>query len=110
MKPSDKPDTFDFSGLEPDILELFTRQIVAMAPEFEAAIRAKKAEFAQEYGGQRYFVPKGGGRGKSIGEERRAQVYRDGLTGMSDEAIAEKHKISKTTLWRVMKSGGGRFS
>lgn len=104
------PEKFDFSGLEPDILELFSRQIIAMAPQFEAAILAKKAEFAHEYGGQRYFVPKGDPRGKRLSNEQRAAVFQDGLTNMPDEAIVQKHKISKTTLWRVMKDGGGRFS
>jgi hypothetical protein len=29
---------------------------------------------------------------------------------MPDEEIIEKHSVSKTTLWRIMKSGGGRFA
>jgi Mor family transcriptional regulator len=103
------PDKFDFAGLEPDILELFTRQIIAMAPALEAAILAKKAEFAQEYGGQRYFVPKGTGQGKARTPAQYSAVYQDGLTGMTTPEVLQKHKISKATLYRVMKKGGGRF-
>ena len=103
------PDAFNFSELEPDILELFSRQIIAMAPALEAAILAKKAEFAQEYGGQRYFVPKGGGQGKARSAEQYQAVYQDGLTSMPTPEVLKKHKISRATLYRVMNKGGGRF-
>lgn len=102
-------ETFDFSTLEPDILELFSRQIISMAPQFEAAILAKKAEFAQTYGGQRYFVPKGDSRGKRMTPDQLQALYADGLTGMATPEVLQKHKISKATLYRVMKKGGGRF-
>lgn len=102
-------ETFDFSGLEPDILELFSRQIIAMAPALEGAILAKKAEFAAHYGGQRYFVPKGDPRGKRMTPEQLQALYADGLTGLSTPEVLQKHKISKATLYRVMKKGGGRF-
>lgn len=83
------------------------RQIIAIAPHLEPQIVAKKAEFCAHYGGQRYFVPKGA---KRMTTEQRQAVFADGLTAMDDDEIIKKHKISKTTLWRVMKSGGGRFS
>jgi len=103
------PENFDFSSLEPDILELFSRQIIAMAPGLEAAILAKKAEFAQEYGGQRYFVPKGDPRGRRMTPDQLQALYADGLTGMATPEVLQKHKISKATLYRIMKKGGGRF-
>ncbi len=98
----------DSSPLEPDILELFTRQIVAMAPEFEAAIMAQKAQFCEQYGGQRYFIRKTTRR--YLTPEEYKAVYKDALTTMDDAEILKKHKISRTTLFRAIKGGGGRFS
>ncbi len=98
----------DLSRLEPDVLELFSRQVIAMAPEFEAAILAAKARLCQQYGGQRYYLPKGA---KRLTDAERQAVYQDGLKpDLSDAAITQKHKISSRTFSRIMKSGGGRFS
>lgn len=34
----------------------------------------------------------------------RAQVYRDGLTSMSNEEITRKHGVSRATIYRWMKT------
>jgi Mor family transcriptional regulator len=96
-------ETVDFSRLEPDVLELFSRQIIAMAPGLEAAILEKKAEFCQEFGGQRYYLPKGA---KRMTDAQRDALYQDGLTSMTNEELQEKHKVSRRTIYNAMKKGG----
>lgn len=92
---------------EPDIVTIMLQQVIALAPGFSAAI-AKQIEerLRADYGGMRVRIPK---RGKYLTEEQRAALFSDGLTTMSTEAITQKHKISKATLYRQMKKGSGRF-
>jgi Mor family transcriptional regulator len=101
-------DKFDFSALEPDIVALVLQKVIAMSPGFsEALARQIEQEVKEEHGGQRLFVPKGA---KRLTPEQRAAVFQDGLTDMDNDAISKKHKVSRATIYRVMKSGGGRFS
>jgi DNA invertase Pin-like site-specific DNA recombinase len=53
------------------------------------------------------FVPKGA---KRLTPEQRAAVYQDGLTSMPTQDIEARHNVSRATIYRVMKEGGGRFS
>ena len=102
-------DTFDFAELEqePDIVQYVLSRVVAMSPGFsEALARQIEQEVKERHGGQRLFVPKGA---KRLTPDRRLAVLQDGLSTMSNAEISEKHKISRATLYRVMKQGGGRF-
>jgi Mor family transcriptional regulator len=93
---------------DPDVVAYTLQCVIAMAPGFSAALAKQIEERVKaEYGGRRLFLPKGA---KRLTPEQRAEVFKDGITNISDEAIIKKHQISKTTLWRIMKSGGGRFS
>jgi Mor family transcriptional regulator len=100
-------DPIDFSALEPDIVELIMLKCIALCPAFTAAI-AKQVEqdIKSEHGGTRVYVPKGS---KRLTPEKRQQLYQDGLTTMPTEQITAKHKISRATLYRAMKTGG-RFT
>lgn len=60
-------------------------------------------EVRKMYGGQRWFVPK---RRSHLTREQRNKVFKDGLSNMPTEEIIKKHKISKRTLYRMMKTGG----
>lgn len=92
---------------EPDIVTIMLQQVIALAPNFSAAL-AKQIEekLRNDYGGMRVRIPK---RAKYLTPEQRTALYNDGLTSMSTEAITQKHKISKATLYRQMKKGAGRF-
>jgi Mor family transcriptional regulator len=93
---------------DPDIVAYTLQCVLAKAPGFDAALAKKiEEEVKAKFGGRRLFLPKGA---KRLSPEQRAELYKDGLTSMPDEVLIEKYKISKTTLWRVMKSAGGRFS
>lgn len=101
-------DKFDFSALEPDIVALVLDKVIEMSPGFSRALAQQiEADIKINHGGQRYFVPKGVKR--TLTPEQRQAVFNDGLTAMDNQAIIEKHKISRRTLYRVMKGGGGRF-
>jgi hypothetical protein len=93
---------------DPDVVAYTLQCVLAMAPGFSTAL-AKQIEdrVKSEFGGRRLFLPKGA---KRLTPEQRQEVFKDGLTSMPDEEIIEKHSVSKTTLWRIMKSGGGRFA
>jgi Mor family transcriptional regulator len=101
-------DKFNFSDLEPDIVALVLQKVIEMSPGFsEALARNIEQEIKEKHGGQRMFVPKGA---KRMTPEQRQAVFQDGLSTMDNAEIIEKHKISKRTLYRVMKEGGGRFT
>ena len=100
-------DKFDFSALEPDIVALVLQKVIAMSPGFsEALARQIEQEIKETHGGQRLFVPKGA---KRLTPEQRQAVFQDGLTSMDNDEIGKKHNISRRTIYRVMKEGGGRF-
>lgn len=42
--------------------------------------------------------------GVGLPDSVRAQVYRDGLTNMSNEEITRKHGVSRATIYRWMKA------
>lgn len=91
----------------PDLLAALFRQILDMAPGFDAALaRQIEAEFRARHAGETFRVAK---RGPYLSNEQRQAVYKDGLTGMENDEITRKHKIGRATLYRIMKSGGGRF-
>ena len=88
-------------GSDPDLLQLVLDRVTLMAPGFtEALARQVEDEIRAEYGGQRVSLPK---RGKRITPERRAAIFKDGLTQMPTEEITSKHNISRATLYRLMK-------
>lgn len=99
---------FDLSSLEPDIVALVLQKVMAMVPSFSRPLAMQiEQEVKDCHGGQRLFIPKGP---KRMTPEQRNAVYQDGLTGMENKEITDKHHISRRTLYRVMKDGGGRFS
>lgn len=99
-----KLDSFKFEDLEPDIVAVVLQRVIALAPGFSQALaRQIEQEVKEQHGGKRIFVPKGA---KRLTIEQRKAVFKDGLTSMSTEEITEKHKISRSTMYRTMKQGG----
>ncbi|MCK9212897.1 MAG: hypothetical protein M0P52_00250 [Rhodoferax sp.] len=93
---------------EPDVVAYTLQMVIAMAPGFSAALARQVEERVKaDYGGRRVFVPKGA---KRLTPEQRAAVYQDGLTSMPTQDIEARHNVSRATIYRVMKEGGGRFS
>lgn len=91
---------------DPDIVQEVLRRVIAMAPDFSLALADQiEQQVKAELGGRRVFVPKGAQRRLTL-EERR-QVYQDGLSNMPTNEIQAKHKISRASLYRLMKRGPG---
>lgn len=96
-----------FPETKPDLVAALFQQIIAMAPGFsEALARQIETEFRAKHAGESFVVLK---RGPRMTPAQRQSVYQDGLTDMSNEEITKKHKISRRTIYNVMKEGGGRF-
>jgi hypothetical protein len=90
-----------FPAAKPDLVAAFMRQVIAMSPGFSAALASQiEAEFRVKHAGVKFVVLK---RGAHLTPEKRAAVFRDGLTRMTDEEISQKHGISPRTLARIMK-------
>ena len=90
--------------IEPDIVELVLRRVIATTPNFsEAAAKEIEREIKDQFGGRRFFLPKGA---KRLTHEEREALFKDGLTNMTTAEITEKHKISRSTMYRAMKQGG----
>lgn len=93
---------------DPDVVAYTLQCVIAMAPGFSAALAKQIEEQVKaEYGGRRLFLPKGA---KRLTPEQRQAVFQDGLSNMTNGEIIAKHEIGRATLFRIMKSGGGRFS
>lgn len=91
-----------FPETKPDLVAALMQQVLAMAPGFSAALaRQIEADFRAKHAGEKFVVLK---RGPHLTPAMRAAVYRDGLTGLTDEEIAKKHGISPRTLARIMKT------
>ena len=89
---------------EPDIVTVILRRVAEVMPGMsEELVHRVETEVRREYGGQRLFVLK---RGRRLTDEQRCQVFKDGLSDMPMDEIIKKHKISKRSLYRVMKTGG----
>lgn len=100
-------ENIDFTHLEPDLVTILLQKVIAMAPGFSAALAAQvEAQVRDEFGGQRLYIPKGR---KRLTDQQRQAVFEDGKSSMENIEITKKHKISKVTLYKIMKEGGGRF-
>ena len=89
---------------DPDVVAYTLPCVIAMAPGFSAALAKQIEEQVKaEFGGRRFFVPKGA---KRLTPEQRQAVFTDGLTKMPTDEIVKKHQIHKATFYRLMKQGG----
>lgn len=89
---------------EPDIVTVILQRVAEVMPGMsDDLVHQVEDEVRREYGGQRWFVPK---RRKHLTHEQRNKVFKDGLSSMPTEEVIKKHKISKRTLYRLMKTGG----
>lgn len=97
-----------YNDSDPDVVAYTMQMVIAMAPAFSASLARQIEERVKaEFGGRRLYLPKGA---KRLTPDQQAQVFQDGLSKMSNDEIIDKHRISRSTLYRVMKNAGGRFS
>ena len=87
-----------------DIVMVILQRVAEVMPGMsDELVHQVETEVRKKYGGQRMFVPK---RGRHLTNEQRDKVFKDGISDMPTEEIIKKHKISKRTLYRMMKTGG----
>jgi Mor family transcriptional regulator len=92
--------------VDPDIVQEVLRRVIAMSPGFSLALAQQiEQQVKAELGGRRVFVPKGAQ--TRLTPEQQLQVYQDGLSNMPTPEIQAKHKISRASLYRLMKRGPG---
>lgn len=87
---------------DPDIVEVILLACRAEGLSADVAFLIE-AKIRAEYGGLRVRIPK---RKKHPSAEARAQAFADGATAMPTEEVTAKHKISRASLYRLMKRGG----
>jgi hypothetical protein len=86
---------------DPDIVSVILQACEELGLPTEVA-REVEAKVRSDYGGLRVRIPK---RKKHPSERQRAKAFEDGLSGMSTEEVTAKHGISRSTLYRLMKTG-----
>ncbi len=84
---------------DPDIVEIIMRACQEGGLDADVAHMIEERVRGQ-YGGMRVRIPK---RKKYLTPEERARAYLDGASNMPTEEITKKHKISRATLYRLMK-------
>lgn len=92
-------------------LVLLTLQLVSQAlpthltPDLMQQI---EQQVKSQYGGRRHYLPKGA---KRLSADQRRAAYTAAMDpAVSDRQLTQQHQISRATLYRLMKTGGGRFS
>jgi DNA invertase Pin-like site-specific DNA recombinase len=84
-----------------DIVEIIIKLAQAEGLNPDAAHYIEKKVRA-EFGGLRVRIPK---TKKRLKEEKRKQIFLDGLSDAPASEIANKHGITRRTLYRLMKRG-----
>lgn len=92
-------------------LVLLTLQLVSQAIPNQLSpdlMQQIEHQVKSQYGGRRHYLPKGI---KHPSPEKRRAVFLAALDpAITERQLTEQHQISRATLYRLMKTGGGRFS
>lgn len=87
--------------LDPDIVDVILRECAGQGLDPDAA-KEIGTMIRAVYGGMRVRIPK---RKKNLTQQARASAFADGITAMPTAEILAKHRISRSTLYRLMKRG-----
>jgi len=99
-------DENDPENQEQDIVSAIIQRVIDVTPGFSGELAQQvELQVRAEYGGRRLFVHK---RAPRMTPRQRHAAFKDGLSNMPTSEITTKHKISRATVYRLMK-GGGRF-
>lgn len=86
-----------------DIVEIILKMAQEHGLDADAAHKIEQLVRA-EHGGHRVRIPK---KKKHLTPEQRQQVYQAGLSDAPTEEIVRSVGIHRSTLYRLMKRGGG---
>lgn len=91
-----------FEPNENDIIDDILRRVIALAPEFSAALAAQVDKQAREqWGGDRPYISIRRGAGTST---RNAAIKRDYLAGERIPLLERRYSLSPRQIWNVIKS------
>lgn len=86
---------------DPDIVEIIIAACRQSGLDVDAS-HVIEQTIREQYGGLRVRIPK---RKKHPTPQERELILADGMTSMSTDDVTAKHKISRATLYRLMKRG-----
>jgi hypothetical protein len=86
---------------DPDIVEIIIAACRQNGLGIDAAHMIEQS-VREQFGGLRVRIPK---RKKHPTPQERELILADGMTSMSTDDVTAKHKISRATLYRLMKRG-----
>lgn len=94
---------------DPDIVLVILQRLRHYLPDaFPANLLTQiEGEIKTKYGGLRVRIPK---RRQHLNPQERASVYAQGLSGATDQQIQADNRISRRTLYRIMKTGPSRLT
>jgi Mor family transcriptional regulator len=94
------PDLSRFTATE-DILEDVFSRLLAMAPQFNAAVaKQMEADLRAAWGGQRVYVPNKRGQGRSDRNDAiRRDFYRN---GDHIHLLTRRYKLTRVQIWRIL--------
>ena len=91
-----------FKPNENDIIDDILRRVIAMAPNFSAALAAQvDREARKQWGGDRPYISVRSGAGTS---SRNAAIKRDYRAGEHIPLLERRYGLSKSRLWEIIKS------
>lgn len=92
----------DFLPSENDIIHDVLAAVIAMAPEFSAAL-AKRVdkEVRSKWAGDRPYIASRAGEGSS---QRNAQIKADYLKGERIALLERRYKLKRSRIWEIIKS------
>ena len=92
----------EFQACENDIIHDILATVIAMAPDFSAAI-AKQVDkqVRAKWAGDRPYIASRAGEGSS---QRNAQIKADYLRGERIALLERRYKVSRSRLWQIIKS------
>lgn len=98
-------DPADADLKEPDLLQLVLDQVRVHAPQVPAETLVQiECIVRAQHGGVRARIAK---RRPHLTEPERQRLHADVLGSASDAELAERYRISRATLYRHLKRGGG---
>lgn len=83
-----------------DVVEYTLRVVIAMAPDFSAAVREAAERHVREmFGGSQVYVPRRAGDGRALRNDAIRSDYRSGeRIGL----LARRYHLSPTQIWRIV--------
>ena len=95
-------DAAPFQPSENDIIDDILALVIAMSPDFQAALARQISEAARKkWGGDRPYIARRSGEGRS---SRNEQIIRDYQNGEHIPLLERRYRLSKARIWQIISS------